>query len=448
METHDAANSFPMMDAKRYAELRDDIRANGLCVPITLCGGKILDGRNRHRACVELGIEPRFTEFDGNPWDYAWSLNGQRRDLSDEVRYLCWRKCNAGSESWLADMERIQEEREAKIAEVAKSRERSASGAFRPRQATVMQATSTATTAIVANDEPEMGRPDVEHSAPHLDRTEDRHVSLPSRAAAAKVNIGAVQRGEKLASNRPDLAEKVVQGELSPKAAHRQMSEDQREARKEERRTTVATSVEKRYRVEVCDIRKAIELVEPDSVDWIITDPPYPEEFVPLFSDLSRFAAHALKPGGSLICMVGQFHLPEYLRRLSESLSYHWACAYTTPGGQAVQVFPRKVNTFWKPLLWFVKGEYRGDWVGDVTTSVANDNDKRFHHWGQSESGLADIISRFTDPGDTICDPFCGGGSTGSVAVSLDRLFVGLDIAEEHALATAERCAEAIRRRE
>jgi site-specific DNA-methyltransferase (adenine-specific) len=92
-----------------------------------------------------------------------------------------------------------------------------------------------------------------------------------------------------------------------------------------------------------------------------------------------------------------------------------------------VQLWQRNVNTFWKPVLWFVKGEYEGKWLGDVSRSNPNDNDKRFHHWGQSESGMADLVERCSVPGNTILDPFCGGGTTGAVALEMGRYFIGAD---------------------
>ena len=180
-----------------------------------------------------------------------------------------------------------------------------------------------------------------------------------------------------------------------------------------------------RYRLAVADIRE-YEL-EPASVDFIITDPPYPAEYLDLYGALSEKAARWLKPGGVLLVMCGQSYLPEIMYQLEQHMLYHWTLAYLTPGGQAVQLWQRKVNTFWKPVLWFVNGEYDGDWIGDVAKSAVNDNDKRFHGWGQSESGMADLIERFTYPGQTICDPFCGGGTTGVVAVKMDRFFVGID---------------------
>jgi site-specific DNA-methyltransferase (adenine-specific) len=181
--------------------------------------------------------------------------------------------------------------------------------------------------------------------------------------------------------------------------------------------------------------------VAPDSLDWVITDPPYPKDYIAVYGELADFAARTLRPGGSLLAMVGQSYLPEIMAALGAGLRYHWTLAYLTPGGQSVQLWERKVNTFWKPVLWFVKGDYKGDWIGDVCRSDPNDNDKRFHEWGQSESGMADIIHRFTYPGQTICDPFVGGGTTGVVAVKTGRLFVGIDSDRNAIAKTKERIA-------
>ena len=170
------------------------------------------------------------------------------------------------------------------------------------------------------------------------------------------------------------------------------------------------------------DFRKV--QLEADSIDAIITDPPYPSEYLPLFEDLSAFSFRTLKPGGSLIVMVGQSYLPEIISALTKHLKFHWLIAYLTPG-PATQIWQRKVNTSWKPVLWFVKDEYQGAWINDVCQSGGSD--KRFHAWGQSEGGMADIIERFTKPGDLILDPFCGGGTTGVAALRLKRRFIGID---------------------
>lgn len=197
-----------------------------------------------------------------------------------------------------------------------------------------------------------------------------------------------------------------------------------------------------KFKLFCADIRNGLPDIADNSVDFIITDPPYPKEFLPLYEDLSKVAARVLKDGGSLICMAGQSYLPEVIRLLSTSLNYHWCLSYLTPGGQSAQLFQRRVNTFWKPVLWFVKGDYFGGWTGDVLKSSVNDNDKRFHEWGQSVSGMKDIIERLTCPNDIILDPFLGGGTTGLVALTSGRKFIGVDVEQSCVDTTLNRIRE------
>lgn len=214
--------------------------------------------------------------------------------------------------------------------------------------------------------------------------------------------------------------------------------QEQRKEREERKRYTVEKSFPSdSCRLFVADIRDGLTDIADCSVDAVITDPPYPKEYISLYSDLSRESERVLKPGGLMLVMVGQSYLPEVIRMLDEHMSYHWCLSYLTPGGQAPHLFQRNVNTFWKPVLWYMKGKYDGDCIGDVLKSDVNDNDKRFHMWGQSESGMLSIIERFTDPGDVILDPFLGGGTTGVVALATGRKFIGCDI-DQKTVETAE----------
>ena len=109
LKFHPAADAFPMMDDRRFAELKADIGSEGLLESIALFDGMILDGRNRYKACLELGIEPKFGQADPtcNPWNYVWSENGERRDLDQETRYLIWKFCHENGEAWQAESQRI-----------------------------------------------------------------------------------------------------------------------------------------------------------------------------------------------------------------------------------------------------------------------------------------------------------------------------------------------------
>ena len=82
---HPHATLFPLLQGDEFQALVEDIKANGLRQPIILYRNQILDGRNRYRACIEAGVEPRFTEFAGTDDEalaYVISANLHRRHLT------------------------------------------------------------------------------------------------------------------------------------------------------------------------------------------------------------------------------------------------------------------------------------------------------------------------------------------------------------------------------
>lgn len=79
---HPIADCFRLLTGDEFEKLVADIRERGLKQPITLHpDGSILDGRNRYRACVEAGVEPRFVTWDGvgDEVDFVLSMNDVRR---------------------------------------------------------------------------------------------------------------------------------------------------------------------------------------------------------------------------------------------------------------------------------------------------------------------------------------------------------------------------------
>jgi len=245
----------------------------------------------------------------------------------------------------------------------------------------------------------------------------------------------------------PDQEEKLRQ--QVDEHGLRKVAKDVRKKRKKEKRTAEAKvamknmpSVDKRFSLHVCSVADLHEHVKAHSVDCIITDPPYPMEYLECWSELAGFAAHALKPTGSLVAMSGQSYLADIIHRLGVELDYWWTLCYLTPG-KKTQAIQRKVNAAWKPLLWYVPRGEKPKVVqlgSDVFVSEAPD--KEHHDWGQSESGMLDIVNRMTTPGQTICDPFVGGGATAVAAVSLGRYFVGADSEEIEIGKTKKRLAD------
>jgi hypothetical protein len=83
METHEYADLFPMATDAEVQEMAEDIRQRGLLCPIITLDGKVLDGRNRLRACNIAGVTPHFQKYAGaDPLADVVSWNLKRRHLS------------------------------------------------------------------------------------------------------------------------------------------------------------------------------------------------------------------------------------------------------------------------------------------------------------------------------------------------------------------------------
>lgn len=83
LQFHPAAEIFPLLDGKELDALADDIAENGLQIPVEILDEKIIDGRNRYRACLMRGVEPDILEVEADdPVAYVLSMNLHRRHLS------------------------------------------------------------------------------------------------------------------------------------------------------------------------------------------------------------------------------------------------------------------------------------------------------------------------------------------------------------------------------
>jgi 16S rRNA G966 N2-methylase RsmD len=175
-------------------------------------------------------------------------------------------------------------------------------------------------------------------------------------AKAANVSHDTIHKVKVITEKAPErVKEKLRKGEVSINAAYKDVEKKEKQKQRETLKQPMPTEEREWFNLHVCDCLELTNKIEAKSVDFVITDPPYPKEFLPVYSDLSLFASKVLKPGGSLLCLVGQSYLPEILTRLSEHLDYHWTLAYLTPGGQAVQLWERTSRLLRHHALWCLR---------------------------------------------------------------------------------------------
>jgi len=203
-----------------------------------------------------------------------------------------------------------------------------------------------------------------------------------------------------------------------------------RELRNEKAARKVKATKDELVEVRLGDFVEIAKDIPDGSVDIIITDPPYPHEFIGCWSQLSEVASRILKPHGLCIAYSGKLHLDECMARLGEHLSFYWQIVFM----QTVMptIHPRKVNTKYKPILVFQNvpaGELvraHDRYFIDVIEGEKVEKDS--HEWQQSADGVEKLVDIFTSVNELIFEPFSGGGTTALVAKHMNRRCIACEI--------------------
>jgi len=178
------------------------------------------------------------------------------------------------------------------------------------------------------------------------------------------------------------------------------------------------------------DIQNGLDYVSENSVDLILTDPPYAEASLDLWSELGKFAAYSLKPSKLLVSYSGKAFLPEVYKRLSEHLQYIWTIALVHTDNKRTCYHALHIFERWKPILIFAKPPFTpNEYFEDVVKGAGRE--KELHAHAQAETEAEHIITQFTKENHFVIDPFCGSGTVLVAAHKLNRKFLGFDIDAE-----------------
>ena len=194
--------------------------------------------------------------------------------------------------------------------------------------------------------------------------------------------------------------------------------------------------------IEKCDFRKLD--VEAETVDLILTDPPWSVHKNHLHKPMSEAFVRWLKPGGMLLCYCGNASLPLFLDAFRASgLKYQWLLGTANwPGGDDDRLpdgvpfgtirHGGKFSAALRPVLLFSKGGTFRTHKTPTDIVFTKGRDERTHplNWQQPLDEARYFVAHFAAPGSFIVDPFLGSG-TNAVAVALEgqgRRFLGCDI--------------------
>ncbi|GAB7185632.1 plasmid replication/partition related protein [Kitasatospora sp. NPDC001095] len=202
-----------MLDDDELLALAEDIKANGQYHPIMLDdSGRVLDGRNRIKACEIAGVAPEFATYSGDdPAMFALSVNIRRRNLTKgQMAMIAAKACSLSEQS-----DRSRSERPARSLS-----EQAGVSLGRIGQANTVLRHAPDLVELVINGA--------------LGLTEAYNTAREAKAQADSVE----NQLARLRAEDPELADKVVEGELSLPAA---WTERKERAEEEVRRRRVAT---------------------------------------------------------------------------------------------------------------------------------------------------------------------------------------------------------------
>ena len=343
-------DAHPIRDhgTTEFSDLKESIKRHGLIEPLVINqDGRLLCGRRRVQALNELGINEApvrviKTKNEIEEFDISFEENVRRKNFTD-----------------LEIEEALVERKKLYLQQYPETKR----GGDRGNQYT--------------GGKPTNGRSDsfAEETA--------------KRLGVSKRKIERYLQAHQLRKDHPQLKNEPK----SLKVIQR--------ARKIESRKGTVIPKEIDMQLRCGDFRQLIGGIANETIDAIITDPPYGKEFLPLWNDLARESARVLKNGGFFISYVGQLYLVEVLESLKKHLEYRWLAMLhhqKGPSNSLHPIFHINVLNRAKPILIFCKPPARKSYECFEDVIISDGPMKECHEWGQSVEPFKKLLSYFFLP--------------------------------------------------
>ena len=229
--------------------------------------------------------------------------------------------------------------------------------------------------------------------------------------------------------------------------------------------------MEGRYEIFRGSCIDAMRAMVPESVDLILTDPPYNlgkfmkdratnlkrmrsnyfgaagwddldfSEWANSMDAFFKEASRVIRVGGSMVVFMAIIKV-ETIIQLAEKHGFYYK---TTGIWHKTNPMPRNMNLHFinstEAWVYFTYKKRTGTFNNEgkvvhdfFETSVTPSGERAFgkHPTQKPVSLLSQMVKLLSNDGDTVFDPFMGSGSTGVAAVTNGRYFIGSEISEEY----------------
>jgi DNA modification methylase len=186
------------------------------------------------------------------------------------------------------------------------------------------------------------------------------------------------------------------------------------------------------------DCTQVLKLVPNDSIDFVLTDPPYGVRYKDRFGrtlanddDISGILGafphlyRVLKPNSFCVCFYGWNKVDQFMGA--------WRAAGFRPCGHLVWTKDyassrRFLASHHEQAYLLCKGQPAAleNPISDVRPWKYTGN--KAHPTQKAVAILKPLVQSFSSPGQIVMDPFCGSGSTLMAAASCGRRYIGIDV--------------------
>ena len=181
-----------------------------------------------------------------------------------------------------------------------------------------------------------------------------------------------------------------------------------------------------------------------ESIDLVLTDPPYGKVGILLYKTIGKYSSIILKNNKFLVVYASDYWLDKIFPIMLEYLNYFYLFHSLHSRGKA-SVFPRKIFAGAKSILVFTKGKPKYfKWTTNVLDFHKKEKSHRKDNWEQIEEDAIFFLKNYSQKNDIILDPLSGSGTTCIAAEKLGRRWIGIEINPEYCEISKKRILEEI----